>query len=328
MRLARPALTLLVALSGGAACTPRPPAQPGLARVVLDTDTNNELDDQHALAYLLFNADRWNVLGVTTNDTANGGGIAGQTAEAERVVRLCGAERRVRVYSGAAGRFEEIRPHLGEASYDAKEAVDFLVAQARASSEQDKLVVLAVGKLTNVALALAADPSIAPRMRVIWLGGNWPDRGEYNFDNDPPSAGFVVDAPVALDVVTVRYGKPTGTAAVTVSVDEIRKRMPGLGPHVSPPVTGRHGGSFSSFGDYSLNLFEHSGDRERALFDMAAVAVFKNPSWARWSAVPAPRVEGNGWVERPQNPHTIRFVTDFDRAAITGDFYATMERAK
>ena len=50
------------------------------------------------------------------------------------------------------------------------------------------------------------------------------------------------------------------------------------------PVTGRHGESFNCFGDYSVNLFKHIDHLEdgvtRALFDMAAVAIVKDPSWA------------------------------------------------
>src|SRR5699024_7394925 len=38
-------------------------------RVLFDTDTNNEIDDQHALAYLLFNADSFAVEGITVHST-------------------------------------------------------------------------------------------------------------------------------------------------------------------------------------------------------------------------------------------------------------------
>jgi hypothetical protein len=38
-------------------------------RVILDTDANNELDDQHAIAYLLFNGDYFDVEGITVNKT-------------------------------------------------------------------------------------------------------------------------------------------------------------------------------------------------------------------------------------------------------------------
>ena len=37
--------------------------------VIVDTDANNELDDQHALAYVLLNGDTFKVEGVTVNAT-------------------------------------------------------------------------------------------------------------------------------------------------------------------------------------------------------------------------------------------------------------------
>src|SRR4029453_2741022 len=38
-------------------------------RGLVDTDANNELDDQHALAYLLFNGRSFDVEGITVNAT-------------------------------------------------------------------------------------------------------------------------------------------------------------------------------------------------------------------------------------------------------------------
>ena len=57
-------------------------------RVIFDTDTNNELDDQHALAYLLLNDGIFDVEAVTVNATRSGGGIDEQYDEAKRVMRL------------------------------------------------------------------------------------------------------------------------------------------------------------------------------------------------------------------------------------------------
>ena len=36
-------------------------------RIILDTDANNELDDQHAIAYMLFNDSIFDVEGITIN---------------------------------------------------------------------------------------------------------------------------------------------------------------------------------------------------------------------------------------------------------------------
>lgn len=116
---------------------------------------------------------------------------------------------------------------------------------------------IAVGKLTNMALALKKDPSIAKYIRLVWLGGNYPDPGEYNLENDIPSMNFILQSNMDFEMVTVRYGKKTGTDAVNVTKAEVIKNMQGAGPKITTPIIGRHGGAFYSFGEYSSNLFEH-----------------------------------------------------------------------
>jgi hypothetical protein len=106
--------------------------------------------------------------------------------------------------------------------------------------------------------------------------------------------------------------------------------MPGKGPRVSPPVTGRDGGTYATFGDYSVALFEriqlNGNPPSRALYDMAAVAIVKNPAWATARRIPAPKLEAAGWVERPGHSRTVTVWENFDGPAIMRDFYASMER--
>ena len=66
-------------------------------------------DDQHAIAYLLFNGDVFDVEAITVNRTRAGGGVDQHLAEAQRVVRLCGLESEIPVLLGADQSFEEIR---------------------------------------------------------------------------------------------------------------------------------------------------------------------------------------------------------------------------
>jgi purine nucleosidase len=296
--------------------------------VIFDTDANNELDDQHALAYLLFNGETFDVRAVTVNATKSGGNIDEQYAEAERVMKLSTLDGKVPLLKGADQGFSQIKDQINSENFDGSEAVNFIVREARKSRSQP-LVLLAVGKLTNVALALQKDPSIAQNVRVVWLGSNYPEPGEYNQDNDTTAMNFVLNTQVPFEMVTVRYGKPSGTDAVRASRTEINERMPGKGPQASSPVTGRHGDSFNTFGDYSVNLFEHitlHGDPpSRALFDMAAVAVVKDASWAETREIPAPILRNNQWVERPENSRTIIVWENFNRDRIMADFYRSME---
>ena len=294
--------------------------------VIFDTDANNELDDQHALAYLLFNSDLFDVRGVTVNATFNGGEIQEHVKEADRIMKLCNAAS-IPLLTGANADFESIQPALSSPEYDGKEAVEFIISEARKSSDE-KLVILAVGKLTNVALAVTRAPDILTKIRLIWLGSNYPEPGEYNLVNDIPSMNYLLDQELETEIVMVRYGKPSGSDAVRVTPDEIKQEMTGTGPEVQP-VTGRHGGEFSTFGDYSVNLFsnvELYGDPpSRALFDMVAVAVVKNPDWGTRNIIAAPIMENETWVERPDNSRKVTIWEDFSVNAILDDFFETMK---
>ena len=125
----------------------------------------------------------------------------------------------------------------------------------------------------------------------------------------------------------VRYGKPSGTDAVRATLKDIQRIMPGKGPSIASPVTGRHGGQFKTFGDYSIDLFEkfRGSPTERPLFDMAAVAIVKNPEWADRVVMPAPKFVEGKWIDRPNNSRKVVIWENFDKGAIMQDFYDRME---
>ena len=298
----------------------------GKIRVILDTDANNELDDQHAIAYMLFNGKVFDVEGITVNRTRNGGTIDDHFAEADRIVRLCDLHSEIKIYKGASGTYEEIKDQLHQPQFDGSEAVNFIVERANVQDSR-KLVLLPVGKLTNIALALTKDPSIADKVRIVWLGTNYSDPGEYNFDNDISALDPIINSDVEFEMVMVRYGKPSGTDAVKAYLSDFQKKMPGKGPHISEPVTGRHGRTFTNFGDYSVDLFEkfRGNPSSRPLFDMAAVAIVKNPDWADRVVINAPKFADGKWIDQPDNPRKIVIWENFDKDKIMQDFYHTME---
>lgn len=304
--------------------------EPSKIKLIFDTDANNELDDQHALAYLLLNGDVFDVKGITVNATVNGKGIQGHYDEAERVMQLCNLKDSLPLLNGAEGNFAGISKKFNPDAYDGKDGVDFMLNETK----EDSVIIVAVGKLTNIALALKKDPSFAERTSIIWLGSNYPEPGEYNQDNDTIAMNYVLNSKIPFEMVTVRYGKPSGTDAVAVTQEEIAHKMTGIGPKATEPITGRHGGTFETFGDYSVNLFTHIFDeahiqanetKSRPLFDMVALAILKNPDWAETQTIPAPILIDNSWVERPNNPRQMLLWENFDRENILNDFYETIE---
>jgi len=295
-------------------------------RVLLDTDANNELDDQHAIAYMLFNGQVFDVEGITVNRTFNGGSIDEHFKEADRIVRLCGLHSQIKIYKGASGTYNEIKNNMLEPGFDGSEAVNFIIERAKVQDGR-KLVILPVGKLTNIALALKKDPSIKSNIRIVWLGTNYPDPGEYNFVNDTSAVKPILESDVEFEMVMVRYGKPSGTDAVAAYLTDIRQKMPGKGPYISESVIGRHGGSFTNFGDYSISLFKNFREENtsRPLFDMAAVAIVKNPAWAARVEIAAPKISTGKWIDQPDNPRKIIIWENFDKEKIMQDFYQCMD---
>ncbi|MCY3884034.1 MAG: nucleoside hydrolase [Gammaproteobacteria bacterium] len=291
--------------------------------VLVDTDANNELDDQHALAYALLNQSDFKVVGVTVNNTPNGGGIEGQYREAERVIRLCDRFDDVRVFRGVEASLGDVLPNLSEPKHDGYQAVDFIIESAQADRSQ-KLVVIAIGKLTNVALALAKSPGIAKKIRLVWLGSNFPHEGEYNLWSDPDAVNYVIKTDVDFELVTVRYRETTGATAVSVDGSEIVERMTGKGKTVAP-VVGRHGGKFTTFGDYSVSLFENVNFSRRPLFDVVAVAIVKNPAWGNYRQISGQKLEGIRWVVQQDSNRTMGLWEEFDRDEIIEDFFHTFE---
>ncbi|MFC2090036.1 nucleoside hydrolase [Bacteroidota bacterium] len=297
--------------------------------VILDTDANNELDDQHAIAYLLKSQETFDIKGITVNATRGGGLVEEQFAEAMRIVTLFEEQDRIPLKKGANASFDVIMKDIERPDFDGAEAVNFIIAEAR-KYKDNGLVLIPIGKLTNIALALEKAPDISANIRIVWLGSNYPDPGEYNLDNDTAALNYILDQDVVFEMVTVRYGNPTGTWAILVSLPDIEANMPGKGPTINNPITGRHGGSFTNFGDYSLDLFTHIelyGDPpSRSLFDVGAVAVVKNSHWAESNRIAAPKYTQEGWEERPGNQRNILLWETFQRDSIVADFFAALDK--
>jgi inosine-uridine nucleoside N-ribohydrolase len=298
-------------------CTPAKEKIP----VILDTDANNELDDQHAIAYMIYNDDLFDIRGITTNRTWNGGPVEEHSKEARRIVHLCGADDRIMVISGANGDYMSLKDSVNNPEFDGKQAVDFIIDQARLMPDNQKLVLIPVGKLTNIALALKKDPSIVSKVKVVWLGSNWPGQGEYNMDNDTSAVNPVIKSGVEMWVCTV-YG---GTMEVRSTKTEIRQRLSGSGKQVDP-VEGRHGGSFDRLGDYLLNLWENVDEESRSLFDMAAVATVKNSGWAEPTVAYGPRLINGEWTSDITAKDSVFFFRNYDVDAVMTDFWKTMEK--
>jgi inosine-uridine nucleoside N-ribohydrolase len=297
-------------------------------RVLLDTDANNEIDDQHAIAYLLLSGDSFILEGITVNKTNNGGDIHEQAKEAERVIKLCDMEDKISVTLGASDSFSEIQSKVMNPVFDGSDAVDLMIEKAHRNASQ-VLTILAIGKLTNIALAIKKDPTIVSKIKVVWLGSNYPLPGEYNLESDSESMNFVIASGVLFEIAVVRYKEKSGTTAVTVTPQDLERNIVGNGPKLDKAVIGRNGGEFFNFGDYSFNLLDNVylfGDPpSRPLYDMAAVAVIKNPEWAEKKEIPSMLYKDGAWHAEPDLVTNLYIYEDFDKEKILEDFFSSVK---
>lgn len=69
--------------------------------------------------------------------------------------------------------------------------------------ENDHTFILAIGCLTNIAVAVKKDPSIISRIEIIWLGTNFlfGDNQDFNFKQDIEAVKEVFNSKVKLTVM-------------------------------------------------------------------------------------------------------------------------------
>ncbi|HSK67689.1 MAG TPA: nucleoside hydrolase [Candidatus Limnocylindria bacterium] len=155
-------------------------------RLLIDTDVGGDIDDALCLAMAL-NTPRAELLGVTTVYADN----AWRTGLARDMLKVWGRED-VPVRRGAE------RPMLGRYPHDRgleplpNEAVPFIIDTCR---ENPGMTVLAIGPLTNVALAVLLAPDICVDTRFVLMGGMTGEKAhpEWNIQCDPEAAAAVLD---------------------------------------------------------------------------------------------------------------------------------------
>lgn len=115
---------------------------------------------------------------------------------------------------------------------DPRHAVDFILERAGAPDERP-LTIVAVGPLTNIALALERQPGVVERIdRIAIMGGaiglgNWTPSAEFNIYADPEAAAAVIGSGVPITLV------PLEVTHLALATDSVIERIGALGSAVS-----------------------------------------------------------------------------------------------
>ena len=183
-------------------------------------------------------------------------------------------------------------------------AVDVLVSGAR--RHRERLILIALGPLTNLALALERDASAMRAIgRVVVMGGavdvpgNVTPDAEFNIHVDPDAARRVLEAGLAIELVPL-----DATRQAVLRRGELEAAL------------ARHPGPIAD----RIAAFTATGFREQdeggaglILHDPLAVGVAADPSLVRWERARV-TVGADGETRRAPGAPNCRVVTFVDRA--------------
>jgi len=296
-------------------------------RVVIDTDTYNEIDDQFAIVHALLSPDRLAVEGLyaapfyNNRSESPGHGMELSYEEIQRLLDRLDLQDSDLARRGSDGFLvDSDHPYRSDAVEDLIE---------RAMNSKDPLYVVAIGALTNIASAILIEPRIIEKIVLVWLGGNgfhWPDTVEFNLAGDVTAARLIFDSGVPLVLIPCR-GVTTHLRTTVSEIDLYVKGKGGIGDYLA-----------DTFKGYNKEHFAWS----KEVWDMVAIAYLLNDDWVPSHLVSSPMITQNSsddlinqhpmkWLEHPlhwsfdHSRHLIRYAYYVKRDPIFRDFFSKLD---
>lgn len=330
----------------------------GRVRMVLDTDTYNEVDDQFALAYALMSPERLTVEAVYAAPFSSGffdrllqtdsvkapmisdlkEGLEQSYQEILKIYGLLGMDPAGKVFRGS----KQYMERAGE-PVDSEAARD-LIARARAS--EGLLYVVAIGEITNIASAILMAPDIIEKIVIVWLSGqpmDWPHTLEFNMGQDVLASRTILDSGVPLVLVPCM----TVASHLTTTAAELNEKLNGkskIGTYLSDIVISQ---LCQEAADNMLSLFRLSYLQEvddygadmaaeapframacsRIIWDISTVGYLVNPLWCPSALVPTPYVTDDVRWRHDASRHLMRLCRFVYRDGIFGDMFEKLAKA-
>jgi purine nucleosidase len=282
-----------------------------LPRMVLDTDTYNEIDDQFALVHAVLSGHRVQLEAIYAapfHNARSTGPADGMRKSYEEAHRLLGVldHARTPVLEGATEWLTDSQaPKASPATKD-------LIDRARSGGSQP-LYVVAIGAPTNVSNALLLAPEVIDHIVVIWLGGNslnWPTAREFNLKQDLRASRVLFDSGVALVHV------PCLNVAdhLMTTRDEVEHYV-------------RPAGQVGAFlaGRYEEYVEDRPGV-SKVIWDLAATAWLLEGSWTTSVVTHSPVLTQDMTWSLDARRHLISEVTHVRRDAIFADLFSCLAR--
>lgn len=277
-------------------------------KIILDTDIYNEADDLFALAYLLKNKELFDIKAITIAPFKHDGysksvfdSIDDSYNEAIKIFDYLGIINKSLIYKGS-------RDYLSNGYNEENEAINKIIDLA---IENDHLTIVAIGCLTNIALAIKKEPSIINKIELVWLGTNFlfGDNQDFNFKQDVEAVKTVFYSKVKLTVIPC---SPI-TSNLMTSIYELKAEI----------------GGKSELCDYLCDRFYNRfwGPHKRwPLWDIGAIAYIINKNWFKTMNISCPIINEDNTFTHTKGNHNITFIKQLNANDIYENFFKSLTK--
>ncbi len=275
------------------------------ANVILDTDTYNECDDQFALSYLLKNQDLFNIEAITvapySHKEYNESVEEGQEKSYNEILKICrwlNFETTNKVFKGS-------NDYIVNGYNEENDAVRKIIEIAL---KNDKTYIMAIGALTNIALAIKKEPKILNKIEVIWLGGHsllQDNNMEFNFKQDIEAVKTVFNSKVKLTIIPCK----NVASNLRTSIYELEHFLKGK----------------SELCDYLCQRFYDDGihgiQERRVIWDISVIAFMINKNWFKMEEISCPIINDDTSYKLTKDNHKITMISYIDVNKVFKDIF-------
>ena len=272
--------------------------------IILDTDIYNECDDQFALSYLLKSRDKFNIEAITVAPYHHDNNISieeGTDKSYDEIIKICNwlnFDYTNKVFKGSTD-------YIVNDYNEKNDAVNKIIEIA---NKNDKTYILAIGAITNVAIAIKKESKIVDKIEVIWLGGHSflnKDNKEFNFKQDVQAVRTVFESKVKLTIIPCK----NVASNLRTSIYELEHFLKGK----------------SELCDYLCQRFYNDGvhgiQERRVIWDISVIAYIINKEWFETEKISCPNINDDTSYELTENNHTITVVNYLNASKIYKDLF-------
>lgn len=271
--------------------------------VILDTDTYNECDDQFALSYMLKSQDVFNIEAITVAPYSNKNctvpaGIENSYNEVIKICNMLNYDSTNKVFKGSTD-------YISNGYNENNDAINKIIEVAL---KNKKTYIMAIGALTNIALAIKNKPDIIEKIEIIWLGGNsflGKDNMEFNFKQDVQAVKIVFESKIKLTVIPCK----NVASNLRTSIYELNHYLKDK----------------SNLCNYLIDRFYNDGyhgiQERRVIWDISVIAFLINKSWFETQNISCPLINEDTTYSFTQARHPITFVGYLDVDKIFTDLF-------